>query len=98
MEIRYDVEKFQATSKRVAEFLCQKTIYEKKFQDEKNQTYLGGIAFYIKGDRTKEGYITNAHLAFNSPPAVWNFKKIIEDIDVYERVMLINSGAAIQPY
>lgn len=87
---RYDVDRFNRTTARVIEFLCQKAMYEKRPQNEYNTTTLGGIMFWFQ--ITTESQL----LKFSSPPTEWDFDKIWWDMDEMERVMLIRMGINIE--
>jgi len=92
----YDKDMFDRVIKRVVEFLCQKALYEKQVQGEKNQTLLGGILFWFEIEKIDSSTFIPKSLSFNLPPSVWDFMKILYDIDDNERTILINTGASIE--
>jgi hypothetical protein len=94
---KYDEAKFKETINRVMEFLCTKSLYEKRHHNEMNQCQIGGVAYWFAGTKLPDGRLTNMHLCFNAPPQVWDFKKILDDVDVQERILLANYGVNIEP-
>jgi hypothetical protein len=95
----YDQAQFNIVIRRVIDFLCQKAVLERRPQTENNPTQLGGVAFWFKVTADKNGNIlAPSELAFNAPPKVWDFTKIIYDLEEREKVMFINMGANIEGY
>ncbi len=77
------------TLAQVANFLLQKATYENRKQDRHNQTYLGGVSFYLEyNDITKE-----IRLNFDKDPRTWNQRAIIEDMLALESSLIMEKQA-----
>jgi hypothetical protein len=99
MKAKYDEERFKYTIRKVLSFLIQKAVLEKRPQTENNQTILGGVSFWFKNSIDKSGNVlAPSELAFNAPPTVWDFDKIIVDLELLERNQFIHMGVDITGY
>lgn len=70
----------------VSQFLMTKAINEGRKQDKYNQTYLGGVSFYLSHNPVNQ----ETRLTFDKHPKTWKAKDIINDMLNMEADMLMH--------